>query len=377
MQKICIISSSRADYGIMSNLISKIQKDKNFKLDLIITGSHLSKKYGYTSDEIIQDRIKITHKIRISKTEYSTNISYLIGKFSKIFKKTKPKVIVLLGDRYEIFAAALSAYLLKIPISHLHGGEITKGSMDDGFRHSITKFSYLHFVATKNAYKRVLQLGEENSNVFNVGSLSLENINKIKLLNKVQIEKKYKVKLKKKVALVVFHPNTLQNNYNNISEINIILKKLKSFKDYSFIFSGSNIDIGGYEITKKVQSFCKKNNYLFKNSFGKIDFLSILKVSNIIIGNSSSAIIEAPFLKTFSINIGRRQAGREFAKSIFNCKFDGQEFFKLFQKINKINNKKKYFTTIPYKSKNGSDKIISILKNPIKHNFNFKNFTDI
>ena len=377
MQKICIISSSRADYGIMSNLISKIQKDKNFKLDLIITGSHLSKKYGYTSDEIIQDRIKITHKIRISKTEYSTNISYLIGKFSKIFKKIKPKVIVLLGDRYEIFAAALSAYLLKIPISHLHGGEITKGSMDDGFRHSITKFSYLHFVATKNAYKRVLQLGEENSNVFNVGSLSLENIKKIKLLNKVQIEKKYKVKLKKKVALVVFHPNTLQNNYNNISEINIILKKLKSFKDYSFIFSGSNIDIGGYEITKKVQSFCKKNNYLFKNSFGKIDFLSILKVSNIIIGNSSSAIIEAPYLKTFSINIGRRQAGRDFAKSIFNCKFDGQEFFKLFQKINKINNKKKYFTTIPYKSKNGSDKIISILKNPIKHNFNFKNFTDI
>ena len=146
MQKICVISSSRADYGIMSNLISKIQKKKIFKLNLIVTGSHLLKKYGLTSNEIIKDKIKINHKIKLSKTDYSKNISYLVEKFSKILKKIKPEIIILLGDRYEIFAAALSAYLNKIPIGHLHGGEVTRGSMDDGFRHSITKFSYLHLL---------------------------------------------------------------------------------------------------------------------------------------------------------------------------------------------------------------------------------------
>jgi len=172
MQNICVISSSRADYGIMSNLIRKIQKNNFLKLNLIITGSHLSKKYGFTSEEIIKDNIKITDKITLSKTDYSKNISYLIKKFSKVYKKIKPKIIILLGDRYEIFAAALSAYLNKIPIGHLHGGEVTIGSMDDGLRHSITKFSYLHFVATSNAYRRVLQLGENKNNVFNVGSLS-------------------------------------------------------------------------------------------------------------------------------------------------------------------------------------------------------------
>ncbi len=378
MQKICVISSSRADYGIMSNLISKIQKKKIFKLNLIVTGSHLLKKHGFTSNEIIKDKIKINHKINLSKTDYSKNISYLVEKFSKILKKIKPDIIILLGDRYEIFAAALSAYLNKIPIGHLHGGEVTRGSMDDGFRHSITKFSYLHFVATNNSYKRVLQLGESKSNIFNVGSLSLENVKKkINFLDKSKIEKKYNINLKRKVAMVVFHPNSLKNSYNNFSDINKILKQLKKIKDYSFIFSGSNIDLGGYELTKKLQFFCKKNNYLFKNSFGKTDFLSILKISDIIIGNSSSAIIEAPFLKTFSINIGNRQIGREFAKSIFSCKFNGNEFFKLFKKINNISNKEKYFKSVPYMSKNGSDKIISILKKPIKDNFNFKKFTDI
>ena len=286
MQKICVISSSRADYGIMSNLISKIQKKKIFKLNLIVTGSHLLKKHGFTSNEIIKDKIKINHKINLSKTDYSKNISYLVKKFSKILKKIKPDIIILLGDRYEIFAAALSAYLNKIPIGHLHGGEVTRGSMDDGFRHSITKFSYLHFVATNNSYKRVLQLGESKSNIFNVGSLSLENIKKkIKFLDKSKIEKKYNINLKRKVAMIVFHPNSLKNNNNNFSEINKILKQLKKIKDYSFIFSGSNIDLGGYELTKKLQFFCKKNNYLFKNSFGKTDFLSILKISDIIIGN--------------------------------------------------------------------------------------------
>ena len=377
MQKICIISSSRADYGIMSNLIKKIQKDKDLKLNLIITGSHLSKKFGFTSNEIVKDGIDIYDKIYLrDNKEYFQNISYLINKYSKVIKKINPKLVVLLGDRYEIFAAAVSAYLKRIPIGHIHGGEVTSGSMDDGFRHSITKLSYLHFAATNKSQKRILQLGEKKNSVFNVGSLSLENIKEIKFLTKSQIEKKYNTKLKKKVAFVVFHPNTIDTN-DDILNMNKILSTFKKFSDYSFIFSGSNIDIGGIEISKKLKSFSKKNNFLFRDSFGKVDFLSIIKFSKVVIGNSSSGIIEAPSLKTFTINIGKRQKGRELSKSIFNSSFDNKQFFNLLKKIDKIKKSKKYFQFNPYKSNNGSDKIISILKKPIKNNFNFKKFNDL
>lgn len=377
MQKICVISGSRADYGIMSNLIKKIKNHKDFKLNLIITGSHLSKKFGLTANEIIKDKIPISDKIYIKENKnYYQNISHLINQYSKVIKKINPKIVVLLGDRYEIFAAAISSYLHRIPIGHIHGGEVTSGSMDDGFRHSITKLSYLHFAATNKSQKRILQLGEKKSNVFYVGSLSLENIKNIKFLTKSQIEKKYNTKLKKKVAFVVFHPNTIDVN-NDILDINKILSTFKEFSDYSFIFSGSNIDMGGIKISKKLKEFSKKNNFLFQDSFGKVDFLSIIKFSRVIVGNSSSGIIEAPSLKTFTINIGERQKGRELSKSIFNSSFDNKQFFNLFKKLDKIKVTNKYFQFNPYKSKNGSDKIISILKKPIKNNFNFKNFNDL
>jgi GDP/UDP-N,N'-diacetylbacillosamine 2-epimerase (hydrolysing) len=377
MQKICVISSSRADYGIMSNLIKKVKNHKDFKLNLIITGSHLSKKFGLTSNEIVKDRIAIYDKIYLKDNkDYYQNISYLINQFSKVIKKINPKIVILLGDRYEIFAAAISSYLKRIPIGHIHGGEVTSGSMDDGFRHSITKLSYLHFAATKKSKKRILQLGEKKDSVFNIGSLSLENIKKIKFLTKSQIEKKYNIKLKKKVAIVVFHPNTIDVN-NDILDINKILSAFKKLSDYSFIFSGSNIDMGGIKISKELKAFSKKNNFLFRDSFGKVDFLSIIKFSQVIVGNSSSGIIEAPSLKTFTINIGKRQKGRELSKSIFNSSFDNKQFFNLFKKLDKIKDSKKYFQFNPYKSKNGSDKIISILKKPIKNNFNFKKFNDL
>lgn len=377
MQKICVISSSRADYGIMSHLIKKIQKHKDFKLNLVITGSHLSKKFGFTSNEILKDGIAIYDKIYLKNNKnYYQNISYLINKYSNVLKKINPKIVVLLGDRYEIFAAAISSYLKRIPIGHIHGGEVTSGSMDDGFRHSITKLSYIHFAATNASQKRILQLGEKKNSVFNIGSLSLENIKKIKFLTKSQVEKKYNIKLKNKVAFVVFHPNTVEMN-NDISDINKILSTFKKFSDYSFIFSGSNIDLGGVKISKKLKDFSKKNNFLFRDSFGKVDFLSILNFSKVIIGNSSSGIIEAPSLKTFTINIGKRQKGRELSRSIFNSSFNNEQFFNLFKKLDKIKDRKKYFKFNPYKSKNGSDKIISILKKPIKYNFNFKKFNDL
>ena len=377
-KKICVVTSSRADYGIMSNLIQKIDKDTNFKLSLLVTGSHLIKKYGYTFNEIKKDRIKLIKKIPFKRNLlYEKDIGEILKKFSKVLKKLQPKIVILLGDRYEIFAVALAAFLLKIPIAHIHGGEVTQGSMDDTFRHCITKFSYLHFASTKASSNRIKQLGEQKKNIYNVGSLSLENLGETNFLSKNFFEKKYQIKLNKDIIVIVFHPNTLKkdNEISKIKEIALSLNKLKNFK---LIFTGSNIDNGGKEISKIFKDLVSKNksNSFFAESFGRREFISILKMSKIIIGNSSSGIIEAPSMQTFTINFGDRQKGREQAQSIFNCDYNKNNFYKIFHQINKIENIRKYFLNNPYKKPNVANKIISILKKPIINEFNIKKFND-
>ena len=377
MQKIGLITSGRADYGILSDLIKRLQVKKKFKLYLIVTGSHLQKNTGLTINEIKQDKVKIYKSIYFKDSSYQENIKNILLKTSKLLKKIKPKILILLGDRYEIFTSALAAYIEKVPIAHIHGGEVTTGSMDDTFRNCITKMSYLHFAATIKSRKRILQLGENRNKVFNIGSLSLQNIKKLKLLNKKKFEKKYNVKLKNKIALICFHPDTLEKKFS-LKNIKKIIYSLKNFTNYSLIFSGSNLDKGGKEITNFLKIYCKKNNYFFANSLGRKNFFSLLKLSNLIIGNSSSGIIEAPAFKTFTINIGQRQKGREQSQSIFNCDYDHQKFLKIFKKIDKIKNKNKYFKNYPYKEQNNAiNKILKIIQKPISKRFNYKNFNDI
>ena len=254
IKKILVFTSSRADYGIMSSLIKKFSRNKNFNLYLIVTGTHLDKSYGYTLSEIESDKVKVKKKIKI-KTDIKNSLdiinssSDLLTKFSKTLKKVKPDVVLILGDRYETFVAAISSYILKYPIAHIHGGETTFGSQDEGFRHSITKLSNIHFVTNKTYYNRVLQLGESPKNIYLVGSLGSENIKFFKKVKKFQ-NKKLRFNSSKKNLLITFHPETMEKD-NGRGTFNTLLNFLMKLENYYIIFTSPNADSNTSHFKKK------------------------------------------------------------------------------------------------------------------------------
>ena len=378
-KKICLISSTRADFGIMSKFIETLQKDKSLDFRLIVTGSHLEKKYGSTIKEIKDEKIKIFKKIKIlngknDKISLLKNSSNILLKFSKELKKLSPNLIILLGDRYETFCIAYCAFILGIPIAHFYGGEVTKNSLDDSLRHSITKLSNFHFVSTKKYKQRVLQLGEEKSNVFHIGSLSLDNYKRFNFLKKRELEKNLNISLKKKLILCTLHPetNSLIHFDKKVSEC---LNSLKKIKDATIIFTNPNDDLGTDIITKKIKNFCKtrKNCYFFK-SLGRKMYLSFLKEANIALGNSSSGIIETPSMGTFTINLGERQTGRVKAKNVFDIKFKTRDIYK---KINYILRRKKQEFYNPYYKFNSVKNAVSIVKKLDLNLIKPKKFLDI
>ena len=341
-KKICFITGSRSEYGLIKDLIISLKKEKNISTKLIVTGSHLLKQYGSTSNEISSDGIKIFKKIKIfSDTKNSNDIikssSQIINGLSNVFRNYRPDLIVVLGDRYEIFVSCFVATIFKIPIAHICGGEETLGSYDNQFRHAITKMAHIHFVTNELYKKKILRMGENKKLVFNFGSLAFSNFNRRKFKNKIELEKKYKIKFRKENFLVSIHPETIRGSRLNKNLKNII-KVFKKFKEYSFIFTASNNDHGGGEINKKIKSFVKgQKNHYFTHSFGQEDYFSMLKIVSGVIGNSSSGIIEVPSFKIGTINLGERQTGRVFPKSVINCSFQSREIQK---KIIKITSKK-------------------------------------
>tara|TARA_Y100000590_G_scaffold466739_1_gene643145 strand:- start:2309 stop:3469 length:1161 start_codon:yes stop_codon:yes gene_type:complete len=383
-KNLCIITGSRAEYGLLSRLCKLIKKDKRFNLQIIVTGSHLSKEHGNTINEIKKDNLKINKKIAnlISsdrKTDMIKSTGIALIKFSKVIKKLNPYLVIVLGDRYEIFSATIASYFLNVPIAHIHGGELTYGAIDDAIRHSITKMSWFHFVATKNYKKRVIQLGENNKRVFNVGSLGVENIKKTKLITKKNIEKKLNIKFKDRNLLIAYHPETIDKNFSS-NGFKEILKSLENL-DYTFlIFTAPNADAGGLLIKKEIYKFVKKNPYkaIFFASLGSLNFLSLLNIVDGIIGNSSSGIIEAPSLQTGTINIGKRQNGRDMSSSIINCKPNKKSI----EKSLKILFSDKYIRSLKsisniYEKKDTSIKIFNKIKNTaIPKNLN-KIFNDL
>ena len=347
-----MVSSNRADYGLLEPLMNKLISEKEINFGLIVTGSHLLKKFGYTFNDITPKiRRKAVAKIKVlestAKTTMIKNIGYLIEKFSSNFKKLKPDLVIVLGDRYEIFSAATSCHLLQIPLTHIHGGEVTSGALDDGFRHSISKFSDLHFTSPVAPRKRVIQLGEQPRKVFNVGPMVLDNFLDLKFLSKTILRKKLKILSAKKDFLVCFHPETIGNK-NNLETLNNLIMKMKDFKDYNFIFTASNNDPGG----EKLNSAIKKNakmyeNFYFFDSLGSQLYYSLLHSCDGLIGNSSSGIIESPLFKRFSLNIGSRQEGREKTRYTIDCGTSKAQIHRglknLFSKSNKaIKSKAKY-----------------------------------
>ena len=382
-RKICIVTGSRAEYGLLYWLIKEVNDDHNLELQLIITGMHLSSEFGLTYKEI-EKEFKIDKKIDMHLSSdtsegISKSMSIAQKSFSKAYNELKPDIIVVLGDRYEIFSAVSSAMISKIPIAHLHGGEATEGLIDEAIRHCITKMSHLHFTATEEYSKRVIQLGEEPNRVFNVGGAGIENIKRLKLLTKEDFEKSINFKLNIKNILVTFHPVTLEGKTSK-KHFQELLDSIDDLEDTNIIFTKANSDVDGKVINQMINQYTKKN---LKKSFcvaslGQLRYLSALQYIDFIIGNSSSGLLEAPSFKIGTINIGDRQNGRLKAESVVDCLPNKKNIKKAIKKIysNKFQNLLKDVKN-PYDHGCASKKIIKVLKIIKLDKILKKNFFDI
>lgn len=381
-RKICVITGTRAEYGLLFWLMKEIQKEKSLILQVVATGMHLSPEFGLTYKEIEKD-FKIDKKVEILlSSDTSVGISKSMGlamiSFSECFNELKPDIIVVLGDRYEIFAASSVAMIHKIPLAHIHGGEATEGLIDEAIRHSITKMSHLHFCATNEYQKRIIQLGENPNNVFNVGGMGIENIKRLKLLNKKEFEKSINFTLNKKNILVTFHPVTLENNTTK-EQFSQILQALALLKDTNIIFTKANSDTDGRIINQMIDDFVANNqNTVAFTSLGQLRYLSALNHIDIVLGNSSSGLAEVPSFKKATINIGDRQKGRIKAKSVIECEPKKDAIIKAIKKAysSKFQNILKDVEN-PYGDGLASGKIVKILKNADLTNILKKSFYDI
>ena len=324
MRKICVITGTRAEFGLLRPLIALIAKDEELQLQLIATGMHLSPEFGYTLDEIIAAGFVVDKKVECllssdTAVGVSKTIALAISGFADAFEVLQPDLVVVLGDRTEILGAVIAAGMANIPIAHLHGGETTEGAYDEAIRHSITKFSHLHFTSTEAYRKRVIQLGEQPEMVFNVGAIGLDAVKKLKLLNKEEFENSIGFKLKKRNVLITYHPVTLEKEAP-IKTFENILQALDELSETGLIFTHANSDKNGRVINKMITEYVdihKEKAVAFK-SLGQLRYLSALQFVDFVIGNSSSGILEVPAFHIPTINIGDRQKGRIYNESVIN-----------------------------------------------------------
>lgn len=324
MKKLAIVTATRAEYGLLAPIIRKVNKDDEMELDLIVTGAHLVESQGYTINEIIKDGFPIAYRIPIleeGNTSYDVSIAIAnaIKGFAKCFRDDRPDMVVILGDRTEMLGVASAAMNERIPIAHIHGGELTEGAVDDCVRHCLTKMSYLHFTTTETYRKRVIQLGENPNRVFNVGSVGVENALGMRLLEKSELEERMQFNLDIPYAVVTFHPTTLEDGQVE-EQFKEILGALDKVQDMKYVFTKANVDVDGEIINKMIDKYVEENtNAVVFESLGTLQYLSALKYASMVIGNSSSGLIEVPSFKIPTINIGDRQKGRLQAESVINC----------------------------------------------------------
>jgi len=329
-RKICVVTGTRAEYGLLTPLLHEINNDKDLELQLVVTGMHLSPEFGLTYKEI-EKEFKIDKKIEILlSSDSSIGVAKAMGlaniSFAETFEELKPTILVVLGDRYEIFSAVSTAMVLRIPIAHLSGGELTEGAIDDSIRHSITKMSHLHFVATQEYKNRVIQLGENPNRVYNFGEAGLDNITNLELLSRSDFEKSIDFTLDKRSLLITYHPTTLDDIGKIEKDFNNILEVLDELKNTTLIFTKANADEGGRLINNMIDKYVKtrsKKAVAF-TSLGQLRYLSALQYVDAVFGNTSSGIVEAPSFKIGTINIGSRQKGRVQALSVINSTNDKQ-----------------------------------------------------
>ena len=373
MRKICVVTGSRAEYGILKSLMKAIKDDSELTLQVIATNQHLSKLQGETYKEIECDGFTIDFKVFMADDDAPDNanttakaISRGVSGFADAFDALQPDILLILGDRYEMLAVVSTALIYKIPIAHLHGGEITEGAFDDAIRHAITKMSHLHFTSTEVYRKRVIQLGEQPERVFNVGALGVENMLKNDYMKKEEIEQSLSFQLTDKCILCTYHPVTLSNMSSERQVLNL-LEALNDYKDYHIIFTYSNSDTNSQIIIKRIQEYVDRNQNrcLFIPSLGQRRYFSTLKYMTAVVGNSSSGIIEVPSFGIPTLDIGDRQKGRIAADSVAHCGCSREEIIEGLEKVLAYGHK-----TIdnPYYKEGTCNSILKVIKTyPLDH----------
>ncbi|MCD6331960.1 MAG: UDP-N-acetylglucosamine 2-epimerase (hydrolyzing) [Bacteroidales bacterium] len=384
MHKICVVTTTRAEYGLLYWLMRSIREDPGFTLQLVVTGTHLSSDFGSTIDRIREDGFTVDRSFDMQlhgdqPMDITHSLSIALEGFGSAFTALAPDLIILPGDRFEVVGAALAANIASIPVAHLHGGELTFGAMDDAFRHAITKLSHLHFTATESYRKRVIQMGEDPRRVFHVGATGLDSINRLNLLSKSQLEEDTGFIFGLKNLLVTYHPETLSTSSPG-RQIDTLTGALETFQDIHFIITYPNADPGHQEIINTLESFASNHpkRVLMVKSLGQLRYLSFMKWVDGVVGNSSSGIIEAPSLHTGTVNIGRRQEGRVRANSVIDCECEQSAIIKAIQKLfspsfkNSLQEVKN-----PYGNGHSTEKIIRELKKTDLQKLRIKRFYDL
>lgn len=379
--KIAYATGSRADYGIVRNLLSYLNSDESINLEILVTGSLIEKQYGDSYKIIEDDGFQIKTKIPLfldssSNSKIIKSMAIALDKFGDFFENNKYDLLIILGDRYEMLSVAIAAAMNKIPILHIHGGEITLGNYDEFIRHSITKMANFHFTSTSEYRRRVIQLGEEPNNVFNIGAMGSENCKKIDKNNVSDSVISLPIK---KYLVILFHPETLTDK-NPKEQIDTLLKALSNFIDeYQLVFIGSNSDTGSIDIRNAIEYFVKSNkNTIYFENLHPDGYHYLIKNSLALIGNSSSGIIEAPTLGCYTINIGDRQKGRVRGDSVFDVECKCDDIIISIDRIKELEVKDEFYN--PYYQEKSSfmayNHIVDILKRKkkIKEFYDIKNF---
>ena len=368
-RKICVITGTRAEYGILRWIIHAIHIDKELELQLLVTGTHLSPEFGLTFKQIELDGYLISKKIEVLlSSDTSVGVTKAMGlgliSFGEIFNELKPDILIAAGDRFEMFTAVSAAMISLLPIAHIHGGELSQGSIDEYMRHAISKMSSIHFTSTETYRQRVIQLGEHPNRVFNTGSPGLDNIKNLKLLSRKKLENIINFSFGKKSALVTFHSTTLEPNSAEKQTKELILA-LDSVKDLKIIFTYPNADTEGRIILNIILDYVNRNpsKSIAISSLGQLNYLSSLQFIDLVIGNSSSGLIEVPSFKKPTINIGNRQKGRIRAESVINALPNKINITKAI-KIALSSSFKEQLKNIenPYEENDSSNKIKNVLK---------------
>jgi UDP-N-acetylglucosamine 2-epimerase (non-hydrolysing)/GDP/UDP-N,N'-diacetylbacillosamine 2-epimerase (hydrolysing) len=385
-RKICVVTGTRAEYGLLRPLLRLLADDADIQLQLIVTGTHLSRDYGYTVDLIEADGFLANERIEmLVASDTAVGVTKSLGLaclgFADALFRLQPDLMVLLGDRYEVLAAAQSALIARIPVAHLHGGEVTEGAIDESIRHAVTKMSSLHFGATPKSCERIVQMGENPEAVFLVGATGLDSIEQLPLLSLSELETHLQITIKRPIAVVTVHPETCLAPEKSVEAVESLLAAIADHPDLTIVFTGSNADAGGTRINALLSSYVVTRvgtaPAVFVKSLGQQRYLSLLSHADMVIGNSSSGLVEAHAVKTVAINIGDRQKGREQPPSVLNVTWNSSDISSAILKALSQEQRSRLLFESPYGTPGTANRIFQILRSVSIGNLAHKPFFTI